>query len=59
MKSLAQKRFELLYGKDTEMYTHLGGNLLKREIELYKQKIDYDSVCKEVKEDMLRLGMMI
>jgi hypothetical protein len=51
--------FELLYGKDTEMYTRLGGNLLKREIELYKQKIDYDSVCKEVEEDMLRLGMKV
>ena len=48
---------ELTYGRPTEMYTMDGIELLQREIEHYKQVIDYDGVCREIDEDMKRLGI--
>ena len=40
-----------------EFYANVGIKLLQREIELFKQLIDYNSLCKEVDEDMIRLGL--
>ena len=48
---------EMTYGRPTEMYTMDGIELLQREIEHYKQVIDYDGVCREIDEDMKRLGI--
>ncbi len=31
--------------------------MLKREIEIFKEKIGYDALCKEVEEDMKRVGI--
>lgn len=49
---------EMSYGRPTEMYSRLGIELLQREIEHYKQIIDYDSVVLEIDEDMKRLGLI-
>ena len=48
---------EMTYGRPTEMYTMSGIELLQREIAHYKQVIDYDGVCREIDEDMKRLGI--
>lgn len=48
---------EKTYGRPTEMYSHLGIELLQREIEHFKKVINYDDVCKEIGDDMKRLGM--
>lgn len=50
---------ERVYGRPDEMYTHPGIELLQREIELYKQAIDYDSIDKEIKEDMRSKGFRV
>ena len=47
---------EMTYGRPTEMYSHLGIELLQREIEHFKKVINYDDVCKEIDDDMKRLG---
>lgn len=48
---------ELTFNRPTEMYSQLGDGMLQREIELFKEKINYDAVCKEIDDDMRRLGM--
>lgn len=48
---------ENTYGKSTEMYTMPGIELLQREIEHYKKVINYDDLCKEISDDMKRLGL--
>lgn len=48
---------ELTYGRPTEMYSQLGIELLQREIEEYKKRINYDEVVREVDEDMVRIGL--
>lgn len=48
---------EMTYGRPTEMYSQMGIELLQREIEHYKKKIDYDGVVEEVDQDMRRLGL--
>lgn len=45
---------ELSYGRPTEMYSHLGIELLQREIEYFKKVINYDDICQEIDEDMKR-----
>jgi len=47
---------EMTYGRPTEMYTQLGIELLQREMEQFKKKINYDDVCQEIEEDMKRVG---
>ena len=42
---------EKTYGRPTEMYSHFGIELLQREIAYYKKVINYDDVCKEIKEN--------
>ena len=45
------------YGRPNEMYSLLGIELLQREIEYFKKKINYDDVCKEIDEDMKKYGL--
>lgn len=47
---------EMTYGRPTEMYSQLGIELLQREIEHFKKAINYDAICKEINDDMKRLG---
>lgn len=47
---------EKTFGKPNEMYTMLGMNLLKREIEHYKNKIHYTDMIEEIRHDMKQLG---
>lgn len=47
---------EKTFGRPNEMYSQLGIELLQREIEHYKETIDYDSVVKEIDDDIKRLG---
>lgn len=48
---------ESTYGRISEKYSCLGIELLQREIEYFKKVINYEEVCKEVHEDMKRLGL--
>ena len=48
---------EATYGRPNEMYSTLGIELLQREIELFKKDIQYDDICREIDEDMKRLGL--
>lgn len=48
---------EMTYGRQNEMYSKKGIELLQREIEYYKMKIDYAEVVEEVEQDMRRLGL--
>lgn len=48
---------ELTYGRPTEMYAQLGIELLQREIEEYKKRINYDEVVEEIEEDMERIEL--
>ena len=48
---------ELTYGRPTEMYSMDGIEILQREINHYKETINYDAVCQEIDEDMKRIGM--
>lgn len=46
---------EKTYGRPNEMYSQLGISLLQREIEHYKQVINYDGVCEEINKLSLKL----
>ena len=48
---------EKTFGRPNEMYSFLGIELLQREIEHYKQTINYDGVVEEISQDMKRLGI--
>ncbi|MBR1416392.1 MAG: hypothetical protein IJ572_01050 [Bacilli bacterium] len=48
---------EMTYGRPTEMYSHIGIELLQREVEHFKKVINYDDVYKEIDDDMKRLGL--
>ena len=48
---------EMTYGRPNEMYSRLGIELLQREIDHFKKVINYDEVCKEIDDDMKRLGL--
>ena len=48
---------EMSYGRPNEMHSHLGIELLQREIEHFKEVINYDGVCQEIDEDMRRMGL--
>ena len=48
---------EMSYGRPNEMYSMLGIELLQREIEHFKNVINYDQVCKEIDEDMKKYGL--
>lgn len=48
---------ETTFGRPTEMYSVKGIELLQREIEHYKKRINYDDVCREVDEHKRRLGI--
>ena len=48
---------EMTYGRPNEMYSMLGIELLQREMEHFKEKINYDEVCREIDEDMRRYGL--
>lgn len=48
---------EMSYERPTEMYANPRFNLLKREIEHYKELIHYDELYQEVEEDMKRVGL--
>ena len=48
---------EMNYKNKNELYAAKGIELLQREVEHYKKVIDYESVEKEVDEDMIRLGL--
>ena len=49
---------ETTYGRPLEMYSKIGNGLLQREIEHYKNIINYESLCEEVEEDMKKLGFI-
>lgn len=57
MLPLILPNIERSYGRPTEMYTLSGIELLQREIEHFKNVINYDGVCQEISEDMKRLGL--
>lgn len=46
---------EKTFGRPNEMYSLLGIELLQREIEHYKNIINYDGVVEEISQDMKRL----
>ena len=46
---------ELTYQMNNETYAKI--NLLQREVEYYKQLIDYDALCEKVDNDMKYLGL--
>lgn len=48
---------ESTYGRPIEMYSQLGIELLQREIEHYKSVIGYSDLCREMQEDMRRVGI--
>lgn len=48
---------EMTYGRPNEMYSMLGIELLQREIEHFKETINYEGICQEIYEDMKRLGL--
>lgn len=45
------------YGRPNEMYAQLGIELLQREIDLFKEKIGYESLVKEIDDDMKKKGL--
>lgn len=49
---------ERCYGRPNEMYSMLGIEMLQKEIKLFKSKIKYDEVVKEINEDMKRIGLI-
>lgn len=53
--SLILPMIEKSYVRSKEMYSHLGIELLQREIEHFKKVINYDKVCQEIDEDMRRM----
>ena len=46
---------ESTYGEPFEFYSKLG--VLQREVENYKESINYSDVCKKIREDMKAMGM--
>ena len=48
---------EMTYDRPNELYSTLGIELLQREIEHFKEVINYKEVCQEIDEDMKRLGL--
>lgn len=48
---------ETTFDRPTEMYSLKGIELLQREIEHFKEQIEYDDVVREIDEDMRRLGL--
>ncbi len=48
---------EMSFGRPTEFYSFSGIELLQREIDHYKQIINYDGVVEEIDQDMRRLGL--
>ncbi len=53
--SIVLKMLESNYGKPNEMYSKKGIELLQREIEYYKNLIDYESIITTFKEDVRKL----
>ena len=49
---------ELTYNNPNEMYATLGIELLQKEIQYFKEKINYEELCQEIKNDMTRLGLL-
>lgn len=54
---LVLPNIEMTFGKPTEMYSAKGIELLQREIEHYKNTINYDDIVEEIDQDMRRLGL--
>ena len=48
---------EMTYGQKNELYSMEGLELLQREIEHFKEVINYDKVCHEIDEDMEKLRL--
>ena len=48
---------EMTYDRPNELYSTLGIELLQREIEHFKEVINYEDVCQEIDEDMKRLRL--
>lgn len=48
---------EAVYGKNNEMYSHEGVELLQREVENYKRKINYENLQQEINKDMKVKGL--
>ena len=48
---------ETTFGRPNEMYSTPSIELLQREIEYYKNKINYDAIVEEIDQDMRRLGL--
>ena len=44
-------------GKSNEMYSFKGIELLQREIEHYKSKINYEKIVEEINQDMKQLRL--
>ena len=49
---------EMTYNNPNEMYATLGIELLQKEIQYFKEKINYEELCQEIKNDMTRLGLL-
>ena len=48
---------EKSFGRPNEIYSLEGIELLQREIEYYKQTIDYNGVVEEINQDIRKLGL--
>lgn len=48
---------EETYGRPNEMYSALGIEMLQKEIEHFKKEINYDDICKEIDDNIKRLGL--
>ena len=48
---------ETTFGRPNEMYSTPSIELLQREIEYYKNRINYDAIVEEIDQDMRRLGL--
>lgn len=48
---------EMTYGRPNEMYSMLGIEVLQKEIEHFKETINYEGICQEIDEDMKRMGL--
>ena len=46
---------ESTYGKPFEFYSKLG--VLQREVDKYKERINYRAVCEEIEADMEAMGI--
>ncbi len=50
---------ESTYGKSTEMYAQPGIEMLQREIELYKEAINYDALNEEINQNLRNKGSKV